>query len=609
MAGDAAPPAVHAITWDAQVDALVARSPRRAARRAERAPPSCSNASTSRRAARARARRRPPRPPPSRRTRRAPPPPARGRRAPRAPRATRARRRARARPPARARAPARGAGGAGARSEHALRERAAALRRGRRAPRRELGGSSSTRPRCVEPPRSCRPVRRARALARRRRAPAAADGPRGRRRGGYARSLFERLEAAAGRRAAATSARPTAAPRKLMLTVQYRMHRDPRRPRRGSTAASSRTRRACSGARAQRGGSATARRASRRSCSSTSARRPVWVARNAWARRPAARAGALTADAVRASGMKLRPLPPLRRASYPTRCARSTRGAPRARAPQPRDRGRGRRRARGSRGGSPPRKHARRAALALPHCAIISPHWPQREMLSACLRDAGLTVNERADRDERAEARARGARGSRRDKRRPNRRRRAGPAGREVEVSTVDGFQGREADVVFVSTVRSSASGGITSSRTRGANVALTRGRAVVAVVGDAATLARDSADWAAFVAHTDAKGRRVRVPPGGAFADALRAGFCAPRLDGGSQRPRPDSGPAAMGANSAMAAPVAACPAKEDRAPTNGSKRAFDQPASHGSSNGGASRASQPTAQRSSGIPKKARK
>ncbi len=94
--------------------------------------------------------------------------------------------------------------------------------------------------------------------------------------------------------------------------------------------------------------------------------------------------------------------------------------------------------------------------------------------------------------------------------------------------STVDGFQGREKDVIIISTVRAAAaSGGGDSgsigflSDVRRMNVALTRGRHCMLVVGHAQFLAQHDA-WRGLVAHTLQEGALVhtdyvcsdRLPP-----------------------------------------------------------------------------------------------
>jgi superfamily I DNA and/or RNA helicase len=63
-------------------------------------------------------------------------------------------------------------------------------------------------------------------------------------------------------------------------------------------------------------------------------------------------------------------------------------------------------------------------------------------------------------------------------------------AGQEVEVDTVDGFQGREKEAVVISLVRSNAAGEIGFlADERRMNVALTRARRKLIVIGDSATI------------------------------------------------------------------------------------------------------------------------
>ena len=75
-----------------------------------------------------------------------------------------------------------------------------------------------------------------------------------------------------------------------------------------------------------------------------------------------------------------------------------------------------------------------------------------------------------------------------------------------VEVSTVDGFQGREKEVVLVSCVRQRRKGGVGKRRgigfvadIRRMNVALTRGKWAMWVCGDVDVLSEGSVEWKAF--------------------------------------------------------------------------------------------------------------
>ncbi|HET9754091.1 MAG TPA: AAA domain-containing protein [Myxococcales bacterium] len=77
----------------------------------------------------------------------------------------------------------------------------------------------------------------------------------------------------------------------------------------------------------------------------------------------------------------------------------------------------------------------------------------------------------------------------------------------ELEIDTVDGFQGREKEAVVVSLVRSNAEGELGFlADIRRINVALTRARKKLIVIGDSATVARHPF-YAGFVRHAEAIG------------------------------------------------------------------------------------------------------
>ena len=76
-----------------------------------------------------------------------------------------------------------------------------------------------------------------------------------------------------------------------------------------------------------------------------------------------------------------------------------------------------------------------------------------------------------------------------------------------VEVSTVDGFQGREKELILLSTVRSNeqrALGFVADARRM--NVAITRARRGLVVLGDAETLASDGT-WRAYLQWLERRG------------------------------------------------------------------------------------------------------
>jgi senataxin len=80
-------------------------------------------------------------------------------------------------------------------------------------------------------------------------------------------------------------------------------------------------------------------------------------------------------------------------------------------------------------------------------------------------------------------------------------------------VNTVDGFQGREKDIIVISTVRTARRGGVGFvADARRMNVAITRARCAGWVVGSAAALAQDP-DWAALLEHARQRGVLLQAP------------------------------------------------------------------------------------------------
>ncbi|GFH16702.1 AAA domain-containing protein [Haematococcus lacustris] len=86
----------------------------------------------------------------------------------------------------------------------------------------------------------------------------------------------------------------------------------------------------------------------------------------------------------------------------------------------------------------------------------------------------------------------------------------AAPAADQVQVASVDGFQGREKEVIVFSTVRSNnADDSIGFLRDpRRLNVAITRAKRLLVVVGNKATLtAGGCPHWEAWMEYLDHKG------------------------------------------------------------------------------------------------------
>ena len=82
----------------------------------------------------------------------------------------------------------------------------------------------------------------------------------------------------------------------------------------------------------------------------------------------------------------------------------------------------------------------------------------------------------------------------------------------DLELNTVDAFQGREKDFIIISCVRASDDGGIGFlSDTRRMNVAITRGRYGMFIVGRGSTLRADK-HWGAMIRHAQAMQRLVKV-------------------------------------------------------------------------------------------------
>jgi len=77
-----------------------------------------------------------------------------------------------------------------------------------------------------------------------------------------------------------------------------------------------------------------------------------------------------------------------------------------------------------------------------------------------------------------------------------------------LNVRSVDGFQGGEEDIIIISTVRSNGNGkvGFLNNRQR-ANVALTRARHCLWVIGNETTLALSGSIWATLISESRTRG------------------------------------------------------------------------------------------------------
>jgi len=83
-----------------------------------------------------------------------------------------------------------------------------------------------------------------------------------------------------------------------------------------------------------------------------------------------------------------------------------------------------------------------------------------------------------------------------------------GGATAELEVKSVDGFQGREKEVIVFSAVRCNVNGQVGFLKDwRRLNVAITRAKRGLVIIGHAPTLAAGDKYWAALVAHAQAQG------------------------------------------------------------------------------------------------------
>lgn len=84
----------------------------------------------------------------------------------------------------------------------------------------------------------------------------------------------------------------------------------------------------------------------------------------------------------------------------------------------------------------------------------------------------------------------------------------------DIEVSTIDGIQGREKSIIFLSTVRSGTHRGIGFvDDSRRLNVAITRAKHALVIVGNATALSDNSATWASLIWHCAGLQKVIKLP------------------------------------------------------------------------------------------------
>lgn len=84
-----------------------------------------------------------------------------------------------------------------------------------------------------------------------------------------------------------------------------------------------------------------------------------------------------------------------------------------------------------------------------------------------------------------------------------------------LELSTIDRYQGRDKDVIILSTVRSNSSGrvGRLLLDMRRLNVALTRAKCKLIIVGSFSTLSKGSDPLRPLLARVNRRGQRFLLP------------------------------------------------------------------------------------------------